>query len=136
LNHINLLVNPGETLAILGATGSGKTALIGLIPRFYEFTNGSVLMDGVVVRTYKQAELRVKIAVALQRSELFSRTIRENIEWGYPGATDDEIQAAAETALASGFIEAAAGGYGAVVAERGKSSGSPSPARSSRTAWS
>ena len=82
LENINLTINPGETIAIMGSTGSGKTTLINLIPRFYDVTEGSVRIDGVDVRDYKVSALRRKIAIALQKSELFSTSIKENIAWG------------------------------------------------------
>lgn len=82
LENINLTINPGETIAIMGSTGSGKTTLINLIPRFYDVTEGSVRIDGVDVRDYKVSDLRRKIAIALQKSELFSTSIKENIAWG------------------------------------------------------
>ena len=82
LENINLTIEPGETVAIMGSTGSGKTTLINLIPRFYDVTEGSVRIDGVDVRDYKVSALRRKIAIALQKSELFSTSIKENIAWG------------------------------------------------------
>ena len=82
LENINLTINPGETIAIMGSTGSGKTTLINLIPRFYDVTEGSVRIDGVDVLDYKVSALRRKIAIALQKSELFSTSIKENIAWG------------------------------------------------------
>ena len=82
LENINLTIYPGETVAIMGSTGSGKTTLINLIPRFYDVTEGSVRIDGVDVRDYKVSALRRKIAIALQKSELFSTSIKENIAWG------------------------------------------------------
>ena len=82
LENINLTINPGETIAIMGSTGSGKTTLINLIPRFYDVTEGSVRIDGVDVRDYKVSSLRRRIAIALQKSELFSTSIKENIVWG------------------------------------------------------
>lgn len=121
LEHINLKVRSGETLAVMGATGCGKTSLVSLIPRFYDVTSGSVIVDGVDVREYRQKALREKISVALQKSELFSSTIRENIEWGLPGASSEEIKSAAVTAQADDFITAGADGYNTVVAERGMS---------------
>lgn len=121
LDHINLTVHQGETLAIMGATGCGKTSLINLIPRFYDATEGTVLVDGVDVRRYRQKALREKVAVVLQKSELFSTTIRENIAWGAPGATIETIKAASTTAQADDFISAAPKGYNTVVAERGMS---------------
>lgn len=121
LEHINLTIQPGETVAVMGSTGSGKTTLANLIPRFYDVTNGAVLVDGVDVRKYRQKALRDKIAYALQRSELFSVEIRENIAWGQPDASEEAIVCAAETAQADGFIRAVPGGYSSVVAERGMS---------------
>ena len=121
LEHINLKIEPGETVAIMGATGCGKTTLVNLIPRLYDAVEGSVLVDGVDVRRYRQRDLREKVAVVLQKSELFSMTIGENIAWGAPGASESEIQAAAAAAQADGFILAAPEGYSALVAERGTS---------------
>lgn len=121
LNHIDLTVHPGETLAIMGATGCGKSTLVNLILRFYDATEGTVLVDGVDVRDYKQTDLREKIAIALQRSELFSLSLRENIAWGRPESSLDEIAQAAEIAQADSFILAAPEGYDTPVAERGTS---------------
>lgn len=121
LEHINLTVRQGETVAIMGATGCGKTTLVNLIPRFYDVTAGAVLVDGVDVQEYRQQALREKIAVALQKAELFTVSIAENISWGRPGAPSEAITAAAETAQADGFIRSTPDGYGTVVAERGMS---------------
>lgn len=121
LSHINLTIRPGETVAVMGATGCGKSSLVHLIPRFYDVTEGAVLVDGVDVREYRQQALREKTAIALQKSELFSASIRENIEWGRPGAEEEDIRAAARTAQADGFISAAPEGYDTAVAERGMS---------------
>lgn len=121
LDHINLTVHQGETLAVMGATGCGKTSLAGLIPRFYDVTEGSILVDGVDVREYRQKELREKVSVVLQKSELFSTTIRENIAWGAPEAEEETIKAAAVTAQADSFISSTPDGYDTVVAERGMS---------------
>ena len=121
LEHINFKVNPGETIAVMGATGCGKTSLVNLIPRFYDVTSGTVLVDGVDVKEYKQKKLRDKVAVCLQKSELFSITIGENISWGKPGADQARIKAAAEVAQADGFVLAAAEKYDTPVAERGMS---------------
>ncbi len=121
LEHINLTVHKGETVAIMGATGCGKTSLVNLIPRFYDVTSGSVMVDGVDVREYKQTVLREKIAITLQKSELFSATIRENISWGNPEASSEMIRDAAVTAQADKFISETSDGYDSVVAERGMS---------------
>lgn len=121
LDHVNLTIRPGETLAIMGATGCGKTSLVNLIPRFYDVTEGQLLVDGVDVRSYKLAALRDKIAIALQKSELFSASIMENISWGKPEAGEEEIREAAGIAQAHAFIEGQSEGYQTHVAERGMS---------------
>lgn len=121
LRSINLTIHPGETVAILGATGSGKTALVGLIPRFYDALQGTVLVDGRDVRDYRQQALRSKISIALQKSELFSTSIQENIAWGSLTAEAPEIRTAAQIAQADSFIRAAPQGYDTPVAERGAS---------------
>ncbi|MDY5221581.1 MAG: ABC transporter ATP-binding protein [Eubacteriales bacterium] len=121
LHDVNLTIEPGETLAILGATGCGKSTLVHLIPRFYDVTEGAVLVDGVDVRDYRQRDLRRKVAIALQRSELFSQTISENIAWGNADADTAAIQAAARVAQADDFIQSTPDGYDTMVAERGMS---------------
>ena len=121
LSDISFSAAAGETIGIMGATGSGKSTLVSLIPRFYDVTEGSVLVDGIDVREYKKEALRGKIAVALQKSELFGRTIRENIAWGAPEASAEAIAAAAGAAQADGFINETPDGYETVVAERGNS---------------
>lgn len=121
LENISLTINSGETFGILGATGCGKSTLVSLIPRFYDATEGCVLVDGVDVRRYKLSELRDKIAVALQKSELFNSTIRENVIWGRLSATDEEIEKACNDAQASEFIKGSPGGYSAEVSEGGMS---------------
>lgn len=121
LDHINLTIHKGETVAIMGATGCGKTSLINLIPRFYDVTDGAVLVDGLDVREYRQKALREKVAVSLQKSELFSASIYENIAWGMPDATEEAVKAAAVTAQADDFILSAPDGYNTIIAERGMS---------------
>ena len=121
LSHINLTVHKGETVAIMGATGCGKTSLVNLIPRFYDVTDGAIYVDGVDVREYRQEALRQKVTITLQKSELFSASIRENIQWGLPGANDEAVKAAALTAQADDFISSSAEGYDTAVAERGMS---------------
>lgn len=121
LDHINLTVHQGETLAIMGATGCGKTSLIHLIPRFYDVTEGTVFVDGIDVRKYRQKALREKISMVLQKSELFRTTISENIAWGAPGAALEMIRTAAVTAQADNFITSVPDSYHTVVAERGMS---------------
>lgn len=105
----------------MGATGSGKTALVSLIPRFYDATEGSVLVDGVDVRSYGQRFLREKIAVSLQKSELFSISLHDNIAWGKPDASDTEIRSAARIAQAEDFILNTSNGYDTQVAQKGMS---------------
>ncbi|MCD8380919.1 MAG: ABC transporter ATP-binding protein/permease [Lachnospiraceae bacterium] len=121
LTDVNLAIEPGETVALLGATGSGKTSLVSLIPRFYDATAGEVFVDGVNVKDYQVSDLRDKIAIALQKSELFSKTIRENIKWGNPEATDEQVLAAAEAAQATEFIFSKPEGLDTMVAEKGMS---------------
>lgn len=121
LKNINLTVFPGETFAILGATGCGKSSLVNLIPRFYDVTEGEVLVDDVDVREYKLGELREKIAIALQKSELFSTSIQNNILWGRENASWEEIGHAAQIAQAEEFINAQPKGYDTLVAEKGMS---------------
>ncbi|MGN1478486.1 MAG: ABC transporter ATP-binding protein [Acutalibacteraceae bacterium] len=121
LKNINLKIKPGETIGIMGATGCGKTSLVNLITRFYDVNEGVVLVDGIDVRKYKQKALREKIALVLQKSELFSVPIKDNISWGKPHASEEEIVKAAETAQADGFILASPDGYNTLVAERGMS---------------
>lgn len=121
LEHINLTVRRGETIAVMGATGCGKTTLVSLIPRFYDAEEGTVLVDGVDVREYKQKDLREKVAFTLQKSELFSTSVKENIAWGSPGAEEKDIKTAAAAAQADGFISSTSEGYDTVVAERGMS---------------
>ena len=121
LNDVNFRVNKGETVAILGATGCGKTSLVSLIPRFYDATDGDVFVDGVNVRDYKLDDLRHKIGFVLQKSELFSETIEQNIRWGDPEATDDEVKCAAEIAQADEFISGFTDGYKDMITEKGSS---------------
>ncbi len=119
LENVSFVAEPGETVAILGATGSGKSTLIHLIPRFYDVTRGRVTFDGVDVRDLTLASLRSQIGVALQEAVLFSGTIRDNIRYGRHDASDDEIQAAARAAQAAEFIQALPEGYDTVIGERG-----------------
>ena len=121
LTDISLAVARGETLAIVGATGSGKSTLLALLPRFYDATAGEVFVDGVDVRTYALRALRQKMAIVLQKTELFSMTIGENIAWGMDAASDEEIRRAAKIAQAADFIERQPKGYATEVAEGGTS---------------
>ena len=121
LTGVNLRVNKGETVAILGATGCGKTSLVSLIPRFYDAVDGEVLVDGVNVKEYKLDDLRHKIGFVLQKSELFSETIEENIRWGNPEASDEEVRRAASIAQADEFISGFTDGYKDMITEKGSS---------------
>lgn len=121
LEHIDLTVRPGETLAVIGATGSGKSTLIDLIPRFYDTTEGEVLVDGRNVKDYPLAGLRDKISVVMQRAELYSRPIEENIRWGAPEAAPEAIKSAAVAAQADGFICEKEYGYYTPISEGGHS---------------
>lgn len=121
IEDFNLVISPGETIGILSATGCGKTSLISLIPRFYDVTKGAVLVDDVDVRDYKLEVLRDKIAVSLQKSEIFTASIADNIAWGLPDATPDNIAAAADTAQAAQFINNRKDGMQTIVSQGGHS---------------
>ena len=121
LEDISFKVNQGETLAIIGATGSGKSSLVHLIPRFYDVTGGEVLVDGINVKDYELTDLREKISIVLQKAELYSRSIEENIKWSKNDATPWEIKKAAEIAQADGFICDKTYGYYTQVTEGGHS---------------
>ena len=119
LSGINLRVEPNRIVALIGPTGSGKTSLVNLIPRFYDVTEGSVRVDGVDVREMDLVSLRRQIGIVLQTSLLFSDTIKGNIAYGRPDATMDQIIAAAKAARAHEFIEGFTNGYDTLVGERG-----------------
>jgi ATP-binding cassette subfamily B protein len=119
LDDISFTVAPGETIAILGAIGSGKSTLVNLLPRFYDPTAGAVRIDGYDVRTVTLESLRRQIGIVLQETQLIRGTIRENIAFGKPEATDEEVRAAAEAAQAAEFIERLPQGYATVVGDRG-----------------
>lgn len=121
LTDISFKVEKGETLGILGETGCGKTALISLIPRFYDVRKGSVSIDGVDVRDYKLKDLRDKVSVSLQKSELFNQTIKENIMWGNVNASDAEVEKASEIAQAKEFIDRQPNTFDNMVSEKGAS---------------
>jgi ATP-binding cassette subfamily B multidrug efflux pump len=119
LSGINLRVEPNRIVALIGPTGSGKTSFVNLIPRFYDVTEGSVLVDGVDIRDMDLVMLRRQIGIVLQTSLLFSDTIKANIAYGRPEATMDEVVAAAKAAQAHEFIEGFTNGYETIVGERG-----------------
>jgi ATP-binding cassette, subfamily B, multidrug efflux pump len=119
LRGVSFSAEPGQTVAILGTTGSGKSTFVNLIPRFYDVSAGSVRLDGHDVRDVTLASLRSQIGVVMQSSLLFSGPVRDNIAYGKPDATQEEIEAAARAAQADGFIRALPEGYDTVVGERG-----------------
>jgi ATP-binding cassette, subfamily B, multidrug efflux pump len=119
LNGISVRVEPNRIVALIGPTGSGKTSFVNLIPRFYDATEGCVLVDGIDVREMDLVALRRQIGIVLQMSLLFSDSIKANIAYGRPGATMDEVIAAAKAAQAHEFIEGFTNGYDTIVGERG-----------------
>jgi ATP-binding cassette, subfamily B, multidrug efflux pump len=119
LSGISFAAEPGQTVAILGTTGSGKSTLINLIPRFYDVTDGSIKLDGHDVRDVTLTSLRSQIGVVLQTSLLFSGAVRDNIAYGKPGATQEEVEAAARAARADEFINTLPEGYDTVIGEKG-----------------
>lgn len=121
LQGINLEVRPGEMVAVLGATGSGKSSLVNLVPRFYDTTEGRVLVDGVDVKEYTLDGLREKVGMVLQTSELFAGTILDNIRWGNEDATEEEVIAAAKIAQADEFIQSFPDGYQTQITQKGAS---------------
>lgn len=121
ISDLTLDIKSGESVAILGATGSGKSSLVNLIPRFYDCTAGEVLVDGVNVKDCKLDELRKKVGIVLQKSELFSGTVEDNIKWGDKNATHDDVISAAQAAQADEFIQKIPAGYEGIIAEKGAS---------------
>jgi len=119
LKGISFVAEPGETVAILGTTGAGKSSLVHLIPRFYDVTSGRVTIDGHDVRDLDMAGMRAQIGIALQETVLFSGSIRDNIRYGRPQAGEDEVLAAAKAAQAHAFISAMPDGYDTVLGQRG-----------------
>jgi ATP-binding cassette subfamily B protein/subfamily B ATP-binding cassette protein MsbA len=119
IEHVNLTLTPGQTVAFVGTTGAGKSTLLSLVPRFYDPTGGRVLLDGKDLRDLSKKSLRAQISIVLQDTLLFSTTVRENIAYGRPGATEAEIIEAAKRAQAHEFIMAMPEGYGSQVGERG-----------------
>jgi ATP-binding cassette subfamily B multidrug efflux pump len=119
LDGVNLVAEPGQTVAILGATGSGKSSLVHLVPRFYDAERGRVTLDGVDVRDLPPNALRAQMGIALQEAVLFSGTVRDNIRYGRPDATDEQVVAAAQAAQAHDFIVAFPDGYDTLIGQRG-----------------
>lgn len=120
LTDINFSIKPGETVGIIGGTGSGKTSVVNLIPRFYEATGGSVLVDGIDVRDYGLEELRNKIGVVLQKAVLFKGSIRENMKWGNPDAADEDIWDALRISQAKEFVDTKEGKLDFLVEQGGR----------------
>jgi ATP-binding cassette, subfamily B, multidrug efflux pump len=119
LRHVSFKAEPGQTIALVGATGSGKTTVANLIPRFYDVSSGQVLIDGCDVRDLDLSSLRRQIGIVMQETTLFSGTIRENIAFGKADATEDDINWAARQARAEEFISRMPKGYDTIVGERG-----------------
>lgn len=111
LEHVTFTAMPGETIGIIGPTGSGKSTLVNLVPRFYDVSSGTLLVDGVDVTQLSQEKLRAEIAVVPQKALLFSGTIAENLRWGKPDATEEEIKQAARIACADAFVQSFPDGY-------------------------
>lgn len=120
ISDVNLKVKRGETIGVIGGTGSGKSTLVNLIPRFYDVTRGRVLVDGTDVRDMEPEKLRSKIGMVLQKAVLFRGTIRENLFWGNEGATDEEIWQALETAQAKEFVEQKEDGLDTMIEQEGR----------------
>lgn len=120
ISDVNLKVKKGETIGVIGGTGSGKSTLVNLIPRFYDVTRGRVLVDGIDVRDMEPEKLRSKIGMVLQKAVLFRGTIRENLFWGNEGATDEEIWKALETAQAKEFVEQKEDGLDTMIEQEGR----------------
>ena len=120
LSNINFFIHKGETVGIIGGTGSGKTSLAHLIPRFYEATKGEICLNGADIRAYSEKDLREKIGIVMQKAVLFKGTIRENIRWGKPEATDEQIMQALEIAQASEIVKDKDGGLDFMIEQGGK----------------
>lgn len=120
LSGLNLKVKPGETVGIIGGTGSGKSSVINLIPRYYDATEGEVLVNGVNVKDYPMETLRDRIGMVMQKAVLFTGTIRDNMKWGRGDASDEEMYAALDTAQAREFVETKEGGLDAKIVQGGK----------------
>jgi ATP-binding cassette, subfamily B, multidrug efflux pump len=119
LNGVDLVAEPGQTVAILGATGAGKSSIVNLVPRFYDVASGRITWNGVDIREVKQSDLLQEIGIVPQETVLFSGTVRDNIRYGKPGASEEEVIAAAKAAQAHDFIMNLPNGYDTRVEERG-----------------
>lgn len=119
IEHLDLVVEPGQTVAVVGPTGAGKTTLVNLVMRFYELTGGRITLDGVDVTDLTRHDLRVRTGMVLQDTWLFKGTIRDNIAYGRPGATDEEVLAAAEATYVDRFVHSLPGGYDTVIDDEG-----------------
>ena len=119
MQDVSFSTTPGQTIALLGGTGSGKSSLVGLVPRFYDVSDGSVRIDGTDVRAVQIESLRRQIGIVLQDAKLLGGSVRHNISYGKPDATDADIEAAARAAAAHEFITELPDGYDAIVGERG-----------------
>ena len=119
LEDVSFEIKPGQTVAVVGQTGSGKTSIVKLLNRIYDANEGRVLVDGIDVRDWQLAALRSQISIIEQDLFLFSRTVAENIKFGHPEATQEQVEAAAKAAQAHDFILNFSDGYNTVVGERG-----------------
>jgi ATP-binding cassette subfamily B protein len=119
IEHLDLVVEPGQTVAVVGPTGAGKTTLVNLIMRFYEIDSGRILLDGVDTRTMTRADLRAQIGMVLQDTWLFQGTITENIAFGLDGATDEQVELAGRATSVERFVHSLPEGYGTVVDDEG-----------------
>jgi ATP-binding cassette subfamily B protein len=119
LNGVDLVAEPGQTVAILGSTGSGKSSIVNLVPRFYDVTSGRITWNGMDIRQVRQSELLTHVGIVPQETILFSGTVRDNIRYGKPDASEDEVVAAAKAAQAHDFITKLENGYDTRIEERG-----------------
>jgi ATP-binding cassette subfamily B protein len=119
LNDVDLVAEPGQTVAILGATGAGKSSIVNLVPRFYDVASGKITWNGVDIRDIRQSDLLADVGVVPQDTVLFSGTVRENIRYGKPEAGEEEVVAAAKAAQAHEFIMSLPNGYDTRIEERG-----------------